>query len=97
MTAPTTVQAQVEAHLAAAAKLYRELNAHRPRGVRLADREVQVAVLYALTPMSAAAIGAKLHLSEETVKGTVRRIFRKLRINERAELPAALANIGGDA
>lgn len=88
-----SVQSEVEGHLAAAARLYRQLNLSRPSRRMLADREMQVAVLYALTQMSAAGIGDRLGVTEDTVKVVLRRVFRKLSINSRAQLPAALANV----
>lgn len=89
-----SVQSEVEAHLAAAARLYRELNLSRPTRRRLGDQEMRVAVLYALTQMTAAGIGDDLGITESTVKTVMRRIFRKLQIRSRAELPAALARVG---
>lgn len=95
MTAAVSVQAEVEAHLSSIAALYRQVNGSRAHGAALGEQEMRVAVLYALTPMTAERIGRQLFLSEKTVKTVLRRIFTKLGITSRAELPAALANARG--
>ncbi len=87
-----SVQHQVEQHLKEIAGLYREVNATRPFDQMLSEREMDIAVRYALTPMTAARIGELMFVSETTVKGLLRRAFTKLGIESRAELPAALAN-----
>jgi len=59
-----------------------------PRGPELTERELQV-----LTGMAAgksnAEIGRELYLSEDTIKTHARRLFRKMRVNDRAQAVAS--------
>jgi DNA-binding NarL/FixJ family response regulator len=57
---------------------------------QLSPQEVQVAGL-AASGLSNREIGEKLYLSHRTVASHLHRIFPKLGITSRAELPAALA------
>jgi len=62
--------------------------AEQPKGPELTEREVQV-----LRGMAAgksnAQIGRELYLSEDTIKTHARRLFRKMRVNDRAQAVAS--------
>jgi DNA-binding NarL/FixJ family response regulator len=61
---------------------------HQPQGPELTEREMQV-----LRGMAAgksnAQIGRDLYLSEDTIKTHARRLFRKMRVNDRAQAVAS--------
>jgi DNA-binding CsgD family transcriptional regulator len=88
------IQEQIDTHLQALADLFRRLDSRRPTGRRLSDRELQVAMLASATPLTSRQIGARLFVSEETVKTTLGRAYRKLGIVRRVELAHALRRLG---
>ena len=65
----------------------------QPRGPELTEREMQV-----LRGMAAgksnAQIGRELYLSEDTIKTHARRLFRKMRVNDRAQAVASGFRLG---
>jgi DNA-binding NarL/FixJ family response regulator len=59
-----------------------------PRGPELTEREMQV--LHGMAAgKSNAQIGRELYLSEDTIKTHARRLFRKMRVNDRAQAVAS--------
>lgn len=59
---------------------------------RLSDRELQIANLVA-RGFTNAKIGRELWITENTVKQTLKRIFRKLEVSARTEMVAKLTNL----
>jgi DNA-binding CsgD family transcriptional regulator len=86
-----TLQEQIDAHLVVLLDLYGQVNRVRPTGERLSPRELEVATLYAASPLTAAEVGRQLFMSPDTVKSHMRKIFRKLGVTRRMQLSAALA------
>jgi len=70
-----------------------ERGAAQPAGPELTEREMQV-----LRGMAAgksnAQIGRELYLSEDTIKTHARRLFRKMRVNDRAQAVASGFRLG---
>jgi DNA-binding NarL/FixJ family response regulator len=66
---------------------------NQPAGPELTEREMQV-----LRGMAAgksnAQIGRELYLSEDTIKTHARRLFRKMRVNDRAQAVASGFRLG---
>jgi LuxR family maltose regulon positive regulatory protein len=94
MTAPDDdIRRQIDEHLVALARLFSTLNRGRPADVRLAPRELSVAVLAGTTPLTNAEIAARLNVSIDTVKTNLRRVYAKLGIDRRGMLSAALADV----
>jgi DNA-binding NarL/FixJ family response regulator len=64
------------------------VTAEQPKGPELTEREVQVLRGMA-AGQSNAQIGRELYLSEDTIKTHARRLFRKMRVNDRAQAVAS--------
>jgi DNA-binding CsgD family transcriptional regulator len=64
---------------------------HSPLAIRLTPRELQIAELVA-QGLTNASIGAKLWITEHTVKQALKRIFRKLQVSSRTQMVALLFN-----
>jgi DNA-binding CsgD family transcriptional regulator len=89
-----TIQEQIDIHLRALARLFQQVDGRRPTERRLSDREMQVALLAAATPLTYEAIGKRLFIGTSTVKTNVKRAMAKLGVRRRFELPLALRGLG---
>lgn len=83
-------------HLSATlAKLQtRVIKFNSPDSYRLTNRELQIAELVA-TGLTNAEIGAKIWITEYSVKQALKRIFRKLSVTNRTQMVARLQDISG--
>lgn len=59
---------------------------------RLTDRELEIATLVA-QGLTNAEIGAKLWITENSVKQALKRMFRKLEVSSRVEMVAMLKSV----
>jgi DNA-binding NarL/FixJ family response regulator len=81
----------VAAHLAGVVRPRQPLES--PNGPELTEREMQVLRGMA-SGKSNAQIGRDLYLSEDTIKTHARRLFRKMRVNDRAQAVASGFRLG---
>lgn len=91
------IQEQIDGHLQALHGLYQLLDGRGPTGQRLSEREMQIALLAATTPLTYEEIGRRLYISRSTAKTICTRAMVKLGVRRRTELPQALRGLGGAA